>query len=53
MRFRITRPPEAFGQHMLQNQPQELRTGNGPQFPFTGPGVAVTETHLPVFAGDN
>lgn len=49
----IARPPEAFGQHMLQDQPQEMRTGDGALFHRSGLGVAITEAHLAVVAGDD
>ena len=49
----VARPPETFRQHVLQHQPQELRTGNGPPFQLPRPGVAIAERHLSVLAGED
>ena len=44
---------EAFGQHMLQDQPQKVCTGNGALRQLPGLGVAIAESHLAVVAGDD
>ncbi len=49
----VARTTEAFGQHMLQDQPQKLRAGNGPGFHLPGLGVAITETDLAIVASEN
>lgn len=47
---KVTRPPKALGQHMLQHQPQELRTRDRALLHPASLGVAITETHIPVLA---
>ncbi len=41
----VTGTPEAFRQHMLQNQPQELSPGQRPGLHLFGFAVLVTEGH--------
>ena len=38
---------------MLQDQPQERRTGHGAPFHLPGLGVAITEAHLSVVTSDD
>ncbi len=45
--------PKPFWQHMLKDQPQEMRAGNGPAFHLSCLGVSITEAHLTVVAGDD
>lgn len=49
----ITRPPKALGQHMLQDQPQEMRAADCATFYSAGLGVAIAKAHLAVGAGDD
>ncbi len=49
----IAGAPETLRQHMLQHQPQELRAGDGAPLPFPRLGVAIPESHLAVFTGDD
>jgi len=46
----VMRATEAFGQNMLQDQPQELGSGNGPGLGAIGFGAAIAEGHLSVLA---
>ena len=41
---------EASGQHMLQDQPKELGTGDGTGFHLLGLGLLITEGHLSILA---
>ena len=45
------KPP--LGQHMLQHQPQELRTGYGAQHHRPALRIAITECHLTIRASDD
>ena len=49
----VARPPKTFRQHMLQHQPQKLRAGYGSPFHLPRLGVAITERHVTVVAGDD
>ena len=49
----IARPPKALGQHMLQDQPQEMRAADCATFYSAGLGVAIAKAHLAVAAGDD
>ena len=49
----VARPPETFGQHVLEDQPQKLRTGHGAPVHLPGLGVAITESDLAVSAGED
>ena len=49
----IARAAEALGQHMLQHQPEELRTGHGTQFHLPGLCILVPEAHLATAHGDD
>ncbi len=44
---------EAFGQHMLEDQPQEPGAGDRSVFALLGFAILVAKSHLAVFAGDN
>ena len=42
----ITRPPKALGQHMLQDQPQEMRAADCATFYSAGLGVAIAKASV-------
>lgn len=47
----IAHSPEASGENMAQDQPQEVRSGKGPGAGFSGAGFHVSEGHLAVSIG--
>ena len=49
----IARPPKSLGQHMLQHQPQKIRTGHGALLHPPGLGVLEAEAYQAVTAGDD
>ena len=49
----VTCPPETLGQHMLQDQPEELRAGYGAQLGPPGLGILIAKDHLTVAASKN
>lgn len=49
----VARTPEPFGQHMLEEQPQERRAGNRSCAHLVGLAVLVTKGDLTVPAGDD
>jgi len=49
----VARATEPFGQDMLQDQPQELRSRNCPRLGALGLGILVAEGHLPVLARED
>ena len=49
----VARPSETFGQHILQDQPEEILAGHGSVFHPPGLGVAIAEAHLAVITGDD
>lgn len=48
---KVAGAPKTLRQHMLQDQPQELRPGNGPPLQPLAPGVAIHEAHLAIATG--
>ena len=44
----VARTPEAFGQPMLQHQPEELRARHGAMFTLARLRIAIAERHLSV-----
>ena len=50
---KIARPPKTLRQHLLEDPPEKIRAGQGPLFPPPGLGVAITEAHLAVVAGND
>ena len=49
----VARTPEAFGQHMLEDEPQEAGAGDGSELELLGLAVQITKGHLAVLAGDD
>ena len=49
----VARSPEALGQHMLQDQPEEIRAGQSALLGPPGLGVLIAEADLAVAAGDD
>ncbi len=49
----VARPPEALGQHVLQDQVQEGRAAYGAHHALAGLAVPIAETHLAVLAGED
>jgi hypothetical protein len=49
----IPHSPEPFGEHMLQQEVEEILTFQGPEPSVSGSAFDVLESDLPVFVGDN
>ncbi len=49
----IARPAKSLGQHMLQHQPQKIRTGHSELLHPPGLGVLIAEADLTVLAAND
>jgi len=49
----VASTPESFRQNVLEDQPQEFRARDRPEFRTLGLGVSIPKSHLPVLASED